>query len=247
MPDHVDEKLWVEAGGYKGRLYPSHNPHTFPGRIGAWLAADDVYVTISKNEITECSEEARYWIDGFLVGNEADADEMFGAAMLHDALDDDPRWERWRGALAQFRRSGVWMHERWRDLPAFPPWGGPPPVRVGAARGRSMDLGRADMVLVDPQPLRSFHLLDGTLCAERHPTPVVLPLARCGQSGREKVRDEPRVARQDGRQGPYRGRIWSSWRCAIMGVVARRSRRASDHSGDGEAWDRHGLSPCRVG
>ena len=34
--------------------------------------------------------------------------------------DDDPRWDRWRWAIVNYRRTGMWPHEGWRPLLPFP-------------------------------------------------------------------------------------------------------------------------------
>src|SRR5436190_16859583 len=96
-PDHLDRALWVETNAVPGRCYLVFNPHTFTGLFGVWSEERDEYLSLSKSELTDASSGAQYWIAGYLAGAEPDPDEMFGAAM-HDAIDDDPRWQRWRDA-----------------------------------------------------------------------------------------------------------------------------------------------------
>jgi hypothetical protein len=112
LPGDVDPKLWVEVDGVDGRCYLSYNCHTFPGRMGAWSETLSRDLCVSKSQVTAASEEAKYWMDGFLTGTQPRAVDMFGLA-IHDAEDSDPRWERWRAAIADFRRTGVWPHGRW--------------------------------------------------------------------------------------------------------------------------------------
>ncbi|NEQ28535.1 MAG: hypothetical protein F6K28_58120 [Microcoleus sp. SIO2G3] len=61
---------------------------------------------MSKSEIEECSLEARYWIQGFLAGNEPDAPVDAEGDYLSD---DDPKYERWRAAVKQFPETGLWV------------------------------------------------------------------------------------------------------------------------------------------
>jgi hypothetical protein len=72
----------------------------------AWCPNKKVDLCASKSEMTDCSIEARYWIQGFLSGNEPDApvDE------LGDYLPDDyPKREKWRAAVRQFPETGLWV------------------------------------------------------------------------------------------------------------------------------------------
>jgi hypothetical protein len=71
--DHVpeiDERLWVELTDSEGRWYLVGNPHTFPGRFDVWSREIGSSMTISKSEITNASDAARWWIEGYLSGNE---------------------------------------------------------------------------------------------------------------------------------------------------------------------------------
>lgn len=106
-PDY-DPELWFTMGPCcEGRHYLLYNPHTFPGRMGAWCPQKQTSFCVSKSEIHDCSDAARYWIQGFLRGNEPDAPT--------DAEDDDylpedhPRYQAWRAAILQFPDTGIWM------------------------------------------------------------------------------------------------------------------------------------------
>ncbi|MCW2494457.1 hypothetical protein [Jatrophihabitans sp.] len=106
----ADPKLWVELQGRAGRWLIHYNPHTYPGRF-AVVDADDNPIYASKSEITACSTEASYWIDGYLHGAEPEASRMFGEG-IWDSTDPDPRWEQWRDALDEFHATGVWDTSR---------------------------------------------------------------------------------------------------------------------------------------
>lgn len=104
-----DEKLWFTMGDCcSGRHYLLYNPHTFVGRMGAWCPLKKVQFCVSKSEVEECSSEARYWIEGFLKGNEPDAPlDDFGDYVP----DEDPRFKRWRENIKQFSLNGHWNYD----------------------------------------------------------------------------------------------------------------------------------------
>ena len=102
-----DAQLWFTLDGCcADRHYLLHNPHTFPGRMAAWCPLKKVRFNISKSEVRECSDAARYWIKGFLAGNEPDAPVDEDGGYLPG---DDPRMEEWRVAIAQFPATGLWI------------------------------------------------------------------------------------------------------------------------------------------
>jgi hypothetical protein len=105
IPEDLDPLLWIEIEGVEGRCYLFGNPHTFRGRMYAYsevLASD---LAVSKSQISARSPEARYWIEGFLTGNEPSESDALG-----DSEDDDPeiRFRRWQELALDFRRSGTW-------------------------------------------------------------------------------------------------------------------------------------------
>jgi len=117
-PRDLDRALWFEPGCCDdGRHFLHYNPHTFPGRMGAYCDAHDRTFAVSKSEIERCSAEAVYWVRGFLSGNEP-APPLDADGYEIDDL-DDPRWQRWRDAVEEFRHSGAW--------PAGAPSGPTPP------------------------------------------------------------------------------------------------------------------------
>jgi len=77
--------------------------------MGAYCEAHDRSFSVSKAEIERCSSEADQWIRGFLCGNEPDAPLEPDGFPIEDL--DDPRWELWLEATAEFRRTGAWPRE----------------------------------------------------------------------------------------------------------------------------------------
>ena len=164
--DEVDEQLWIRTSGCDGRYYLMANGHTFSGRISAYCPTRDSGFSVSLPEIEEMSPESARWVAGFLAGNEPDPEEMFGPG-IHDADDADPRWERWRLAVADFRVTGKWPHAGWHypipfpsglDLPAF----------VWTLRGDEVwAWAGSTWVKPIPSPPAGFHLLEGTVCFDR--------------------------------------------------------------------------------
>jgi hypothetical protein len=100
LPEDVDPRLWFEMLGCEGRHYlVDGNPHTFRGRMFFYCPRDDHYTRVSKTAITECSDETRYFIRGFLSGNEPPPPP--------DDL-GSPESVAWRRAVEEFRRTGYW-------------------------------------------------------------------------------------------------------------------------------------------
>ena len=104
-PD-FDEQLWFTMGACcSGKHYLLYNPHTFPGRMGAWCPLKKVRFCVSKSAVEECSLEAYYWIKGFLAGNEPDAPRNDEGDYLPE---DHPRYQHWRENIKQFPEAGFW-------------------------------------------------------------------------------------------------------------------------------------------
>ena len=162
----LDKDLWIRTSGCDGRDYLVGNCHTFRGRMGAYCPDRDVGYSVSISEIEDMSPEAARWVAGFLSGNEPSPEDMFGPG-IHDAHDSDPRWERWRAALADFRATGEWPHAGWTHLIPFPP-GIALPQFVWALRGDEVWTWDGNAwVRAFPQPARRHGLLEGTVCFER--------------------------------------------------------------------------------
>jgi hypothetical protein len=107
LPDDIDPRLWVKIKGVDGRCYLFGNNHTFKGRMCAYSEALETDLGVSRGEITASADEAQYWIEGFLAGNEPSEAEALG-----DDDDDNPevRFRRWQEMCADFRRSGIWRN-----------------------------------------------------------------------------------------------------------------------------------------
>ncbi|WP_405092098.1 hypothetical protein OG767_03335 [Micromonospora sp. NBC_01392] len=100
----IDERLWFEAPC--GRDVLVGNGHSFTGRMAAWCPHEGVGYNVSRAEMGAMSEEARYFVAGFLAGNEP------GYPVDVDGETDEADLSAWRAALARFRRTGSW-YGRW--------------------------------------------------------------------------------------------------------------------------------------
>jgi hypothetical protein len=99
------EELWfVGSCGGRDLLYES-NPNTFPGRMAAWCPTNKVRYNISLSEISECSDETRWFVRGFLVG-----DCPSFPASLDDWVEQS-EFDAWTVAQSRFLRNGTWHQE----------------------------------------------------------------------------------------------------------------------------------------
>lgn len=96
LPEDVDARLWIRTTGCPEQDYIFGNPHTFPGRMEAYCPHQRRDFSVSKNEVTDASPEARLWIDGFLRGNQPKPPEEEGLLPV------------WRSLVEIFHRTGVW-------------------------------------------------------------------------------------------------------------------------------------------
>lgn len=107
-PNEIDEELWVRVKGVEGRCFIRGNGHTHLGRFSVWSDSLGCGLSASKDEILECSEASRWWVEGFLNGNEPSFYGYYGRDENEiDVHDDDPRWERLRRARERFRSDGA--------------------------------------------------------------------------------------------------------------------------------------------
>jgi hypothetical protein len=196
LPDEVDPRLWVTLSGAKGTAFPgrggqraylTYNPHTFLGLIGAWFPGLRMFLRVAKRDIAELSPEAEVWMAGFLAGNEPEPQEMFGPGIT-EAADDDPRVQRWRQALAEFRRTGWWPHASWVDVVPFPP-GTHLPQFVWVRRGDEIWAWDGTCwAKANPQPALTSGRLSGSVCSQRgrcdvsQVTTVHLVCTDCGET-----------------------------------------------------------------
>lgn len=101
-----EKELWFELAGHcEGKHYIAGNPHTFNGRISAYCPQKDVYFNISIVEIVDMSQEAKYWIKGFLSGNEPsppfdEDDDLYPPT--HE------EYIHWKKSIELFHKTGYW-------------------------------------------------------------------------------------------------------------------------------------------
>jgi hypothetical protein len=72
----------------------------------AYCPNKNVTFNVSKSEIADCSLEAKYWIMGFLAGNEPDAPRDEQGDYLPE---NTSQYQRWRAAIQQFPVTGIWV------------------------------------------------------------------------------------------------------------------------------------------
>lgn len=70
LPSDVDPALWFETESCGRHYLVDGNAHTFPGRMWAFCAKNDIYTRVDRSEIGQCSLAAAYFIRGYLSGNE---------------------------------------------------------------------------------------------------------------------------------------------------------------------------------
>jgi hypothetical protein len=107
IPSHIDRKLWVIVPGCcdNKRHYLGYNPHTFHGRISVWCPLLNRWTNISKMNISRQSEQSRYWIAGYLNGNEPEC--PLGADGLPVEMDSD-EFLLWKRSIYLFTTTGYW-------------------------------------------------------------------------------------------------------------------------------------------
>jgi hypothetical protein len=105
-----DRALWFEHLGCHGRHFLLGNAHTVPGRLLAWCPRDERSLFVSRADIGRMSRAARYWIEGFLHGNEPEPPAG------RDGPPDftSSAYRRWQADAAAFRTSGTWPTRRRR-------------------------------------------------------------------------------------------------------------------------------------
>jgi hypothetical protein len=106
--DELDPLLWFE-GSCGGRDLLTGNGGTFPGRMSAWCPDKQVSYNVSLAEMGQMSRESRYYVAGFLAGNQPGPPPPPD----FDADIDPGDLIAWRAAVDRFRRTGLWFG-RWR-------------------------------------------------------------------------------------------------------------------------------------
>jgi len=103
-----DPLLWFEAP-CGGRDLLTGNGGTYPGRMAAWCPAKKVSYNVSLAEMGQMSQQARYYVAGFLAGNQPGPPPPPDP----DADIDPGDLTAWKAAAGRFRRTGLWLG-RWR-------------------------------------------------------------------------------------------------------------------------------------
>ena len=109
LPEDVDPELWFERDDGH-RLYLLGNPHTFPGRMYAYNATTGNRIMVSKEEIATAPSATRYWVLGYISGNEP------GPPLGDDGVPidpEDPLYETWSRAVRRFSETGYWWGWAW--------------------------------------------------------------------------------------------------------------------------------------
>lgn len=101
----IDERLWFDASCGE-RDFLVGNGHTFVGRMAAWCPLQNRGYNVSASEMGTMSEQARYFVAGFLEGARP------GLPVDADGDTDDVDLVAWRAATDRFRRTGSW-YGRW--------------------------------------------------------------------------------------------------------------------------------------
>jgi hypothetical protein len=99
-----DENLWFIHKGCEGRHYLIGNPHTFYGRILAWCPKKERSFMVSVSEMEQMSDFSKYWIEGYLKGNEpeppTDSNE--------DVDFESAEYKTWIEEVKLFNETGYW-------------------------------------------------------------------------------------------------------------------------------------------
>ncbi|BBH24321.1 hypothetical protein Back11_56660 [Paenibacillus baekrokdamisoli] len=101
-----DKDLWFTFKEHcKGKHFIVGNPHTFHGRISAYCPQKNVYFNVSLGEIGDMPSTTKYWIKGFLSGNEPAPPVDEEGDIYPPAHEMDIHWVR---SIALFHKTGYW-------------------------------------------------------------------------------------------------------------------------------------------
>lgn len=100
-PPEIDPDLVFQGTHCNGLHYLVGNPHIRPGRMAAWCEEQQVEITVSLKDMAYISSPAKYWINGFLAGNEPSPPGSHDSAGL----------TAWESARRTFRATGEWPSE----------------------------------------------------------------------------------------------------------------------------------------
>lgn len=97
-----DDNLWFYHNGCEDKHYLLGNPHTHIGRMYAWCPNKKIALCVSEHEMGDMSIESKYWIKGFLSGNEKYIEEDFGPKKYRGKT-----LEEWREYVKKDDCSGI--------------------------------------------------------------------------------------------------------------------------------------------
>jgi hypothetical protein len=72
----------------------------------AWCLAKQIVTRVSKDEVTTCSDEAGYFIRGYLSGSEPPPPTDEEGMLVEGQAEVDS----WLCAVKEWRRTGAWPH-----------------------------------------------------------------------------------------------------------------------------------------
>ena len=105
MNIEIDSNLWIELDHCEGEHYLIGNCHTFPGRMNAYCTKKETTFCVSLSEISNMSEQSRYWIKGFLTGNEPEPPEELENETPEQYFNSE-RYRNWLTQTEAFRKNG---------------------------------------------------------------------------------------------------------------------------------------------
>ena len=96
--------LWFEHKGCTGKHFILGNPHTFIGRIYAWCPVKQTAFCVSRTEIGKLSNEAEYWIKGYLTGQ-----QPVPPTNENDEIDyQSKEFKEWEKKVDIYEKTGDW-------------------------------------------------------------------------------------------------------------------------------------------
>jgi hypothetical protein len=102
-----DPRLWFEMTGCEGRHYLVDGTAHIRGRMYAYCPVKQIVTRVSKREIIASSDEAGYFMRGFLSGSEppppTDAERMI--------VEDQVEVDRWLRGVEARRQTGEWPRD----------------------------------------------------------------------------------------------------------------------------------------
>ena len=102
----MDRRLWFTMEpGCKGKHYLISSSHTYPGRFTAWCPLKKRMANCSFSDVRSTSTEAKYWLKGFLAGNEPPPPREETGQVSDSASREFKAWER---AARRFQKTGSW-------------------------------------------------------------------------------------------------------------------------------------------